>query len=96
MATCIPELLSSYTVQIHRVPKLKRNSIQEQCKVIIKNSKADTKKMWKTINRVFNKDTQFTVLSNVNKDGKVLTKDFYMTEALNHHFVSDETNMTKK
>ena len=34
--------------------------------------------MWKTINGVFIKDTQSAVLSSINKDGKVLTKDFGM------------------
>ena len=35
-------------------------------------------------------------LSNSNKDGKVLTKDSDMLEALNHHFVSVGTNLAKK
>ena len=64
--------------------------------MIVGNSKGDPKKMWKTINRVLNKDTQATVLSNINKDRKVLTKDSDMHEALNHHFVSVGTNLTKK
>ena len=52
--------------------------------------------MWKTFNGVLNKDTQSTVLSNINKDGKVLTKDLDMLEALNHHLVSVGTNLAKK
>ena len=64
MATCFPELWSSYTRQRNRVTKLIRNYIQEQNKVIIESSKGDPKKMWNTVNRVLNKDTQSPVLSN--------------------------------
>ena len=51
--------------------------------------------MWKTINKVLNKDMQSTVLS-INEGGKVLTKDSDMLEALNRHFVSVGTNLAKK
>ena len=96
VATRVTELWSSYTKQRNRVTKLIRKSIQDQYKAIVENSKRDPRKMWKTINRILNKDTQATVLSNINKDGEVLTKDLDMLEALNHHFVSVGTNLTKK
>ena len=83
IATRIPEMWSSYTKQRNRVTKLIRNSIQDQYKEIIEGSKGNPKKMWKAINRVLNKDKQSTVLSNINKDWKVLTKDSDMLEALN-------------
>ena len=51
--------------------------------------------MWKTSNRFLNKDTQFKVLSNISKDGKVLRKDLDMLEALNHHCVPSGTNWLK-
>ena len=49
----------------------------------------------KAIKSVLNKNKQSTVLSNINKDGKVLTKDSDMLEALNHHFVSVGTQLAK-
>ena len=52
--------------------------------------------MWRTINKVLNKDMQSTVLSNINEGGKVLTEDSDILEALNHHFVSVGANLTKK
>ena len=81
--------------QRNRVTKLIRNSIQGQYKEIIEGSRGNPKKMCKAISRVLNKDKQSTVLSNINKDGKVLTKDSDMLEALNHHFVSGGTNLAK-
>ena len=73
-----------------------RNSTQDQYKAMVKNSKRDPKKMCKTINRVLNKDTQATVLSDINKDGKVLKKDSDMLDASNHHTVFVGTNLAKK
>ena len=96
IATRIPELWSSYTKQRNRLTKLIRNYIQDQYKVIVKNSKRDSEKIWKTINRILNKDTQCTMLSNIKKDGRVLTKDSDMLEALNYHYVSVRTELAKK
>ena len=62
----------------------------------MENSKGDPKKMWKTINKVLNKDMQSTVLSNISEGWKALTKDSGMLEALNHDFVSVGTNLAKK
>ena len=44
--------------------------------------------MWKTVNRVPNKEIQSKVLLNINKDGGVLKKYSDMPEAANHHFAS--------
>ena len=93
--TRIPEMWSSNAKQRNRVTKLIRNAIQDQYEEIVENSKGDPKKMWRTIDKVLNKDMQSTVLSNINEDGKVLIKDSDMLEALNH-FVSVGTNLAKK
>ena len=44
--------------------------------------------MWKTINRVLDKDAKSTTLSSIETDGKTLTKEHDILEALNCHFVS--------
>ena len=44
--------------------------------------------MWKTINRVLNKDARSTTLSSIEIDGQALTKEHDVLEALNCHFVS--------
>jgi len=73
-----------------------RNAIQDQYKKIVENIKGNPEKMWNTINKVLNKDMQSTVLFSIDEGGKVLTKVSYMLEALNYHFVSVGTNLTKK
>ena len=45
IATRIPELWSSYTKQGNRVTKLIRNSVQDQYKAIVENSKGDPRKI---------------------------------------------------
>ena len=65
IATRIPEMWSSNAKQRNRVTKLIRNAVQDQYKEIVKNSKGDPKKMWRTINKVLNKDMQSTVLSKI-------------------------------
>ena len=44
--------------------------------------------MWKTINRVLDKDVKSTTFSSIEIDGKTLTKERDVLEALNCHFVS--------
>ena len=44
--------------------------------------------MWKTINRVLDKDAKSTTLSSIEIDGKMLTKERDVLEPLNCHFVS--------
>ena len=80
----------------NEIAMLIRNAIQDQFKEVVENRKGDPKKMYKTINKVHNKDMQSTELSNINKDGKVLTMDSDTLEALNHHFVSVGTHLDKK
>ena len=49
--------------------------------------------MWKIINRVWEKNVTSTTLSCIENNDQTLTKEFYMLEALNHHFVSVGLNL---
>ena len=44
--------------------------------------------MWKTINRVLDKDVKMTNFSAIESEGITLTKEYDMLKALNRHFVS--------
>ena len=83
-----PEMLSAYSKQRNKVTKEVRNSIQDYYKGLIEKNKGDPKKMRKTINRVLDKDPKSTTLSSIEIDGKTLTKERDVLEALNCHFVS--------
>ena len=56
IATRNPEMWSLYTKQHNKVTKEIRNSIQDHYKASINESNVEPKKMWKTINRVLEKD----------------------------------------
>ena len=88
IATKNPEMWSLYTKQRNTVTKEIRNSIQDHYTALINESNGDPEKMWKTINRVLEKDVKSTNLSAIESEGKTLTKGYDMLEALNRHFVS--------
>ena len=52
--------------------------------------------MWKTINRILEKDVKSTNLSAIESDGKTLTKEYDILEALNRHFVSVGPDLAKQ
>ena len=83
-----PEMWSAYSKQRNKVTKEIRYSIQDYYKGLMEKNKGDPKKMWKTINRVLEKDAKSTTLSSIEINGKTLTKERDVLEALNCHFVS--------
>ena len=96
IATKNPEMWSLYTKQRNRVIKEIRNSIQNHYKTLINDSNGDPKKMLKTINRVLEKDVKSTNFSAIESEGKTLTKEYDMLEALNRHFVSVGPDLAKQ
>ena len=44
--------------------------------------------MWKTVNKVLNRNTAATTISSLNVSGKIRTWDRCITEAANHHFTT--------
>ena len=79
---------SAYSKQLNKVTKEIRYSVQDYYKGLIEKDKGDPKKMWKTLNRVLDKDAKSATLSSIEIDGKTLTKERDVLEALNCHFVS--------
>ena len=96
IATKNPEMWSFYPKQRNRVTKEIRNSIQDHYKALINESNGDPKKMWKTINRVLEKDVKSTNLSAIESEGKTLTKGYDILEALNRLFVSVGPDLAKQ
>ena len=52
--------------------------------------------MWKAINRVLNRDSASKYISSLNVNGKVMTGDSELAEALNQHFVSVGPKLAEK
>ncbi len=54
---------------------------------LIEQNKNDPKEMWRTINKVLERDSYQVPVTSLNCDGKVLTNDGEIATALNKHFV---------
>ena len=65
-----------------------RKAIQDHYHGLIEETEDDPKKMWKTIKRVLNKDLASKSISSLNVNGKVMTGECELAEALNQHRVS--------
>lgn len=52
--------------------------------------------MWQTINRVLDRSSKSTIPASLDIDGKKLTKEGDIVEALNHHFVSVGPKLASK
>ena len=62
---------------------------------LIVDNKGSSKKMWKAINKVLGKKESSVKLSSVEIEGKYLTREHNILEALNQHFVSVGPSLAK-
>ena len=74
MATKNPELWTAYARQLNNVTKEIRKAVGDNYKVLVEKNKGDPKKMWKTINRVLEKNVKSTTLSCIENNGQTLTR----------------------
>ena len=80
-------LLPNYKGPRNQCTYTLRKAIQDHYHGLIEETKDDTRKLWKTINKVLNKDSACKSISSLNIIGKVVTGGGELTEALNQHFV---------
>ena len=73
-----------------------KKAIQDHYHGLIEETKDDPKKMWKTINRVLNRDSASKSISSLNVNGKVVTEGGELAEALNQHLVSTGPKLAEK
>ena len=83
-----PEMWSTFRKLRNRVTKETRSAIQSYYHGLIGRNENDPKKMWKTINRVLDKNTNSSSPSSLEVNGKRLTTGVAVLEAFNHHFTS--------
>ncbi len=74
-----------------------RKAVQDHYHRLIEENKGDPKKMWKTINRVLNKDSASKLsISGLNVNGKIVSEACDMAEASNQHLVSVGPKLAEK
>ena len=83
-----PELWLTYRKLRNQVTKVIRIAIQDYYSGLTKESEIDPKRMWKTIDKVLDKNKSSDIPSKLDFDGKRLTREPDVLEAFNHHFTS--------
>ena len=83
-----PEKWSVYKQLRNKVTKEIKVAVQSHYHGLINENKDNPKKMWHTINRVLEKSSKLTMPASLNIEGRRLTKEGDILEALNHHFIS--------
>ena len=80
------EVWSAYRKIRNQVAKKIRISIRDYYNGLIEENIRDPKKIWRTINKVLDKYFETVSLSNLEVEGKYLTRELDVVEAMNRHF----------
>ena len=91
-----PEMWSAYKRKRNQVTNEMRISIRDYYHGLIEENIGDPKKMWRTINKVLDKNVNTVSISSLEIDGKYLTRERDVVEAMNHHFVSVGPKLAEK
>eukprot|EP00794_Sanderia_malayensis_P013604 gene13604-15016_t len=87
-ATKNTQLWPRYKELRNRCTNAIRMAIREYYHGLIEENKNDPKSMWKTINRVLDRNASATSIASLNIDGKIVTGEREVAEALNQHFAT--------
>ena len=90
------EIWPKYRQLRNQVTKGIRIAIQDYYSGLIKEHEKDPKRMWKTINKVLDKNTNSDIPSSLEFEGKRLTREPDILEAFNHHFTSIGPKLAQK
>ena len=71
-------------------------SVQQHHKDLISQNRNDPKKMWKTINKVLDKDSKSTSISQLKESDTTIENRQEILETLNEHFVTVGPNLARK
>ena len=73
-----------------------RLSVKQHYKDLISQNRNDPKKMWKTINKVLDKDSKSTSISQLKESDTTIENRQEILETLNKHFVTVGPNLARK
>ena len=91
-----PERWSIYKHLRNKVTQKIRDAIQSHYLGLIEENKGDPKRMWQVINKVLDKATPSTEISSLEAEGKTITKEKDIAEALNNHFTNIKPKLAIK
>ena len=90
------DLWQAYKTLRNKVTKAIRDALQSYYLGIIDENRENPKRMWKAVNKVLNRDTNSVGVSSLNIEGRTLTKEKDIAEALNQHFVTVGPKLAEK
>ena len=82
------DLWQAYKTLRNKVTKAIRNALQSHHLGIIDENRENAKRMWKAVNKVLKRDTNSVGVSSLEIEGRTLTKEKDIAEALNQQFVA--------
>ena len=85
-----------YKILRNKVTKDIRLSVQQHYKEFISQNRNDPKKMWKTINKFLNKNSNSTSISQLKEGDTTIENKEEVFETLNEHFVTVGPNLARK
>ena len=91
-----PEIWSAYKRKRNQVTNEMHISIGDYYHGLIDENIGDPKKMWRTINKVLDKNVNTLSLSSLEIDDKYLTRERDVLEAMKNHFVSVGPKLVEK
>ena len=81
-----PEIWSASQRKLNQVTKRIHTSIRDYFNGLIEENIRDPKNMWRAINKVLDKNVETVSLSSLEVEGKYLTRELDVVEAMNRHF----------
>ena len=91
-----PDLRQAYKTLLNKVFKAIRDALQSYYLGIIDENRENPTRMWKAANKVLNRDTNSVGVSGLDIEGRTLTKEKDIAEALNQHFVTVGPKLAEK
>ena len=91
-----PDLWQAYKTLRYKVTKAIRDALQLYYLGIIDENRENPKRMWKAVNKVLNRDTNSVGVSSLDIEGRTLTKEKDIAEALNQRFVTVGPKLAEK
>ena len=91
-----PDIWSAYNKKRNQVSQMMCISIKDYYNGLIEEYVRDPKKMWRRINKVLDKNVETVLLSNLEVEGKYLTRELDLVEAMNRHFALVGTKLAEK
>ena len=87
-ATMDSTVWPSYKVLRNKVTIKLRKCVQQYYHTIVKENSNDPKEMWRTVNKVLNKDSAYSLIPIVNFQDRVHDRPNDIAKAFNEHFVT--------